>query len=120
MVTAPRLYGPLALTAERIGGHLMVKSPGIYALGLWDHGTFLIKQIGRSDEDLRAALQPHVGGPYREFKFSYAVSPRDAFEKECRLFHELVTLDDPTHPTAPKDTDVKCPGCGTVGRAGGD
>ena len=115
-MAVPRLFGPLALTAERIDGPLQANSPGVYALGSSVNGAFFVKRIGRSDEDLRAALKAHVGGPYEQFKFTYALSPRDAFEKECHLFHSLVGLDSPTHPTAPKDTDAICPGCASVWR----
>jgi len=110
-VTAPRLYGPLPLDPERIDDHLQANSPGVYALGFSVDGMFLIKQVGRSDEDLRSALKAHVGGPHSQFKFAYALSSRDAFEKQCQLFHALVILNDPIHPTAPAGTDLKCPGC---------
>lgn len=114
---APRLYGPLALTPERLDGKLQADSPGVYALGFTVDGSFVIRRIGRSDEDLRAALRAHLEGPYEQFKFAYAVSPRDAFEKECHLFHGLAGLDHPAHPSAPKGTDVICPGCATIWRA---
>ncbi len=110
-MTVPRLYGPLPLTEERIDRHLQANSPGVYALGHADAGTFVIRRVGRADEDLRSALKPHVGGSYKHFRFAYALSPRDAFEKECHLYHTLAGLDNPIHPTAPKDTDLKCPGC---------
>lgn len=116
----PRLFGPLALTAERIDGPLQADSPGVYALGSTVDGAFVIKRIGRSDEDLRAALKAHLGGPYEQFKFTYALAPRDAFEKECHLFHALSGLDHAAHPTAPKDTDAICPGCATLWRTGSE
>lgn len=118
-MTVPRLYGPLALTAENIDRHLQADSPGIYVLGNPVKGTFIVKRIGRSDQDLRSALKAHLRGPYLQFKFAYALSPGDAFLKECRVFHGLIVLDDLTHPTAPEGVDVKCPGC-AVSRAVAD
>lgn len=117
---APRLYGPFALSEERVYGRLQANSPGVFALGSTTAGTFAIQRIGRSDEDLRTALKAHLGGPYEQFKFTYALSPRDAFEKECQLFHGLAGLDVSDHPRAPKDTDVICPACATVWRAKSD
>lgn len=117
---SPRLYGPLPLTPDRIQKNVQSGSAGIFALGLTVDGTFLTKQIGRSDEDLRLALLPHVGGPYPHFKFAYAISARDAFEKECELFHSLVTLDVPIHPAPPEGTDLSCRGCRAASHAGHD
>lgn len=115
---SPRLYGPLPLSVDRIHTHVQANSPGVFALGLTVDETFLTKQIGRSDEDLQSALRPHVGGPYPQFKFSYAISARDAFERECELFHSLITLDVPIHPEPPKGMKLSCPSCSAVTRAG--
>jgi hypothetical protein len=47
-----------------------------------------VKYVGRSDSDLKARLLSHVSsGRYKEFKYSYATSPKAAFEKECQNFH---------------------------------
>ena len=109
-LTPPRLYGPLPLTAESIDKQIQAKSPGVYELGTVHKGIFVGKEVGRSDEDLRSALKAHFGGPYKQFRFRYAMSARDAFEKECHLYHSLPILDQP-HPQPPGGTDYKCPGC---------
>ncbi len=106
-----RLFGPFLLTAERIDSHLQANSPGVYGLGEKHDGNFVFKSVGRSDQDVRAALKQHVAGPYSWFKFCYALSPRDALEKECELYHSLVTLDNPAHPAAPKNSGFRCPYC---------
>lgn len=119
-MSIPRLFGPLPLTVQRIETQLQASSAGVYALGVPVRGTFYIKRIGRADEDLRAALKLHLGGPHRYFKFTYALSARDAYEKECRLFHGLITLENPIHPLPPEDTDLVCFGCSRALRAGSD
>jgi hypothetical protein len=108
----PRLFGPFKLTVDRLDKHLQASSPGIFALGEERHGVFTIKQIGRSDDDLRLALKSHIRGPHKYFKFSYAMSPEDAFAKECELYHSLIALDQPTHPAPPNSKDLKCARCG--------
>jgi len=44
--------------------------------------------------------------------FSYAESVKDAFEKECRDYHEFGgsdKLDNEEHPKCPDGMDWKCP-----------
>lgn len=110
-LTTSRLFGPLPLTAERIDLHLQASSPGVYALGEERDDVFVIRQMGRCDHDLRSTLKRHVGGRFSLFKFRYALSPLDAFGKECELFHSVVTLDDPVHPKPPEGTYVNCTRC---------
>lgn len=120
-MTAPRLFGPLPLAADRVEKHLQANSPGVYALGEIVNGTFVIRVIGRADEDLRIALKAFVSGSYKHFKFSYALSPRDAFAKECQLFHSLEVLHArQPHPTPPKGMDLRCWTCAYTERAGSD
>lgn len=68
----------------------------------------MIHQVGKCDHDMRSTLRCHVRGRFGLFKFRYALSPLDAFGKECELFHSVVTLDDPVHPTPPDGTQAKC------------
>lgn len=95
------------------------KAPGNYALGSLNNNKFTVKYVGRSDSDLGAELlnrvNTHVGKEYSHFKFSYAVNPKQAFEKECRNFHEFgetKKLDNKNHPDKPENTKYKCPICG--------
>lgn len=109
-MATPRLYGPLPLTVERVGRHLLESSPGVYALGKEQDGLFVIGEVGRSDHDLRSALTAQVGGRFSQFKFRYALSAEDAFRTECELYH-TVTLDHPIHPIAPAGTYLQCSAC---------
>ncbi|HEY1239868.1 MAG TPA: hypothetical protein VGF16_04885 [Bryobacteraceae bacterium] len=107
----PRLYGPFQLTQQAIDAHLQADSPGVYALGSIRNNLFIVSYIGRADADLKAGLKGHVPGPYPQFKFTYAVSARDAFLKECEIYHEYIGLDNRRHPCPPRETDLRCPRC---------
>ncbi|WP_256361369.1 hypothetical protein [Methylomonas koyamae] len=76
---------------------------------------FVVKYVGRAEEDLNVRLKQHVG-KYPKFKFSYAASPQAAFEKVCRNFHDFggtQKLGNTVHPKPPVHADWKCPCCGT-------
>ncbi len=88
---------------------------GNYALGVMNEKTnkFIVKYVGRSETDLNARLKQHVG-KYPKFKFSYARSAKEAFEKVCKNFHDFggsKKLVNSIHPTRPADVDWKCPCC---------
>lgn len=126
-------------------------SPGNYALGYLDDGTFVVFYVGRSDSDVNDCLHAWIGvdskftryGPsakaaygsrprrsrplgtptlfpvgvvvesgYTHFRFSYAVSAKAAFEKECCNYHDFggsQGLDNERHPTPSEGESWKCP-----------
>lgn len=110
-MTSPRLYGPFQLTERGIEAHLQAASPGVYALGHTRNNLFIVSYVGRADADLREGLKTHLPGPYQQFKFAYALSARDAFEKQCELYHEYIGLENKCHPCPPADTDLLCARC---------
>ncbi len=110
-MTSPKLYGPFKLTEQAIDAHLQADSPGVYALGYTRNNLFIVNYIGRADADLKADLRNHLPGPYEHFKFTYALSARDAFEKQCELYHEYAGLDNKYHPCPPHALDLRCPRC---------
>lgn len=73
------------------------------------HPTF----IGRSDTDLQEDLLSLLAKKkpwYSRFKFSYATTVKEAFEKECRDFHLAIgVIDNEKHPEPPTGTDFPCP-----------
>lgn len=91
-------------------------SAGNYALGYKNEkGTFIVCYVGRSDNDLNhrlcCQLQEH---PHKMFKYSYASSPKEAFEKECQNYHDFggsASLENEIHPDKPQNTNYKCPIC---------
>jgi hypothetical protein len=73
------------------------------------HPTF----IGRSDFDLQEELLTRLAKKkawHDRFKFSYAATVKEAFEKECRDFHQATrTLDNEKHPEPPTGANFPCP-----------
>jgi len=111
------MKGPYKLTAEKIDEVVTRTSQGNYALGYVRDNTFYVCYVGRSDTDISERLNQSVGkkpNQYTHFKFSYATSPKAAFEKECRNYHDFGganKLDNEYHPQRPDGTNWKCPVC---------
>jgi len=107
------MNGPFRLNNETIDAQVTRTSPGNYALGdKNERGTFLVDYVGRSDDDVNGRLKKWVGKTSEPlFKFSYATSPKAAFEKECRNYHDFSPPSNTDHPDRPKGSDWKCPVC---------
>jgi hypothetical protein len=109
------LSGPFNLTADGVSAAVKQKSPGAYALGKTENGAFAVHYVGRSDVDLAARLQQHVFKWYPHFKCGYLPSPKSAFEKECRLYHDFNPPDNDVHPARPSNSNWGCPVCNIFG-----
>jgi hypothetical protein len=109
------MKGPYQLTSKKIDDEVTQTSPGNYALGYTkDDGTFIVEYVGRSDSDVNDRLHDWVDSKYKKFKYSYASSPKAAFEKECKNYHdfgESEKLDNKSHPDRPSGSGWKCPEC---------
>jgi len=107
------LYGPHDLTELSINLNVGGIGPGAYALGyLNDAGNLVVQRVGRSDNDLSNRLHDYIG-QYRVFKFAFFNSAKDAFEKECQLYHDFMPEDNINHPDRPTATNYSCPVCGS-------
>lgn len=104
------LRGPYPLTRENINRNVTRTSAGAYALGPSEDGTFYVHYVGRADVDLAKRLADHIG-KYARFKFEYYDSPKAAFLKECRLYHDFNPRDNKVHPARPAGSGWKCPVC---------
>lgn len=111
------------LTYEEINNNIEDNRIGNYAFGyLNERGRFVVRYVGRSDTDLKTRIRHGVtdmeADPscrYERFKFSYAVSPQEAYEKECRNYHDFVgghSLLNVNHPAKPENHNGNCPVCG--------
>ena len=111
------MNGPYKLDIRTIETTVTRTSPGNYALGSQNEkGTFLVNYVGRSDHDVRSRLKSWVGTAKSPlFKFSYASSPKAAFEKECHNFHDFNLGNKQNHPDRPSGTNWKCPRCDIFG-----
>jgi hypothetical protein len=112
IIPSAGLSGPHVLDRETIAMVVSRKAAGTFALGRSEGQTFYIRYVGRSDEDVAAALRQHVGA-YPRFKFAYFGSPKAAFEKECQLYHDFgaAKLDNKLHPLRPSSGSCHCPRC---------
>ena len=113
------MNGPYVLTRTKVDEIVTRTSPGNYALGyVNDENVFIVQYVGRADSDVASRIKQHVGERYKRFKFSYASSPKAAFEKECKNYHdfgESQSLDNKIHPDRPAGTSWKCPYCDIFG-----
>ena len=112
------MKGPFLYDFEEMKNHVEEEKIGNYALGYKNNkGTFVVKYVGRSDTDLQRRLVEHIsdGEKYQYFKFSYADDAVEAFEKECRNYHdfgESRKLNNKRHPDRPDgQTNLTCPYC---------
>lgn len=109
------MYGPYRLTNDEIDNEVTRTSAGNYALGyLNEVKQFIVKYVGRADSDVKDRLKQHVKEKYKRFKYSYATSPKAAFEKECQNYHDFGgsnKLDNKIHPDRPNGSNWKCPYC---------
>lgn len=112
------MKGPFRYDTDEMKNQVAEERIGNYALGYKnDKGTFVVQYVGRSDTDLQRRLVDHVEAreKYEYFKFSYANDAVEAFEKECRNYHdfgESRKLRNERHPDRPDGhTDLTCPYC---------
>ena len=110
------MSGPYNLNEETV--ELLVENKiGNYALGYVDkNNTFIVRYVGRVDTaNLSKRIKDHIEeyDDCDKFKFSYAKTSKEAFEKECINFHDFGgmegSLHNSNHPDKPNNTNYKCP-----------
>jgi hypothetical protein len=109
------------LNNDKIDEQVEKNKLGVYGL---DRGSekdpFKVYYVGRADSCLNTRLKKHVGekygnSTYKWFKYEYANSVKEAYEKECQCYHHFGgkdKLDNDVHPKKPENTNLKCPVCG--------
>jgi hypothetical protein len=107
------LHGPHALTKDAIDKAVVGVGPGAYVLTREGATpSFIVNYAGRSDDDLNGRLQDWIGTKYTHFKFGFLPTPKDAFLKECNIFHDfggITKLDNKVHPARPANSKANCP-----------
>lgn len=106
------MKGPYVFNEQSIDNVITQTSPGNYALGYTnDENTFIVQYVGRADSNVNARLKQHIGEKYASFKFSYATSPKAAYEKECQNYHDFGgpkgKLKNKIHPGDPKGIIIR-------------
>jgi len=112
--------GPYLLMPDKIDETITPKIPGNFALGYISETDFIVRYVGRAEEDLNALLKDWV---FRKadclfFKFSYSKTAQESFEKECVNWHDFEgseNLKNEKHPEPQPDKGWKCPRCGIYG-----
>ncbi|WP_028863974.1 hypothetical protein [Psychromonas aquimarina] len=108
------MKGPFALNDATIDKIILKESAGNYALGQTnDKDVFIVSYVGRSDSDVKQRLKHWAKNSKRPmFKYSYATSPKTAFEKECKNYHDFdEPADNDIHPDKPDNSSWSCPVC---------
>jgi len=83
------MNGSYLYTLEKIDSIVTKESAGNYALGYETETSFIVKYVGRSDSDVATELKTYLSNGYKRFKYSYAASPKAAFEKECKNYDDF-------------------------------
>jgi hypothetical protein len=105
------LQGPFSLSFEVVDREVPRHVPGVYVVGYVDpDGWFRIENVGRSDDDLRGALDARIGTA-SHFKFLAMPTADQAFARECQIFHDFKPPGTRCHPEPPADSDRDCPRC---------
>ena len=116
------MLGPFVLTDAEVNKRVPENVMGNYAFGYIDKedGAFVVCYVGRSDSDLKKEIKQQMRTDRAKgcthFKYSIAKSVKEAFEKECRNYHDFggnTKLHNKNHPDKPDGTEYECPveGC---------
>lgn len=99
-----------ALTTSSVAETVTQPAPGIFILGQTIEGTFHVKYVGWDAEDIGAAIKFQVG-LFNRYKYEYALSAEEAFEKVCILYHMFLPARNKAHPEWHRGGAVECPMC---------
>ena len=82
----------------------------------WLTDEYLVRYVGRPDSDLKNEIKQQMRTDRAKgcthFMLSIAKSKKEAFEKECRNYHdfgESECLYNDIHPAKPVGTKYECP-----------
>lgn len=102
--------GPYPLTHSTIAAKVISGVPGMYILAPVLNNQAL--RVGRSDTNTNGRLKAYLGNySYGQFWFLYAQSPDEAYQMECKAYHELRPPHNIIHPDAPTGSFVTCHVC---------
>jgi hypothetical protein len=102
---------------KTIKDYVPSKGVGNYALGDKnpESGQFRPKYVGRSDTNLQQELIARLQekGHHKLFKFKIASNISEAFDTECRNYHDFEShLENEIHPASPAGMNLRCHVCG--------
>ena len=93
---------------EDVHSYVTQKSPGVYILS---RDGKIVAYVGRADVDIRSEIKQIAceGYGYTYCFFEYTSSLKEAYIKECEYYHKYLPPDNTHHPSAPTETDWRCP-----------
>ena len=112
------MQGLYALNNNEVRRRVEANRKGNYAFCAYkDDGLLYIFYVGRSDADLQAEIIARSADfpQLTHFMFSYALSAKAAYEKECKNYHDCggsINLLNKIHPDRPNGASYHCPVCG--------
>ena len=109
-----QLEGPYRLAFDEIDKKVGKQNSGVFALGYVAKRDFYINYVGRSDVDLRGRLLELIGSDVA-FKFKSTPTVKEAFLRECELFHLFQPYGNRVHPARPTLSGWSCPHCWMLG-----
>lgn len=98
--------------SDEIKSNVSSNKIGNYALGFENEKGFVPKYVGRSDSDVQGELLNYVDDKkhHKKFMFRYASTKKEAYEQECKNFHDFENqLENENHPDSPDGENLKCP-----------
>lgn len=106
------MSGPYPLDKATVD-RTVAQAKGVYALGKnVSQVSMTANYVGRSDVDLNERLKQWVDTrKYSSFMFKTVLTVKEAYERECELYHALSDLDNEVHPAQPAGTNYTCPVC---------
>ena len=116
------MLGPFALTDVEVNKRVPENVMGNYAFlqKKWLTSKYIVCYVGRSDTDLKKEIKQQMKTDRAKgcthFMHCIAKTKKEAFEKECRNYHDFGGsdyLNNDIHPATPAGTTYKCPveGC---------
>ena len=97
---------------EEVDNSVDWSSASVFVLGGVRKGAdgklrFQIKKVNHVDGDLGKELRKYIG-KYSGFRFKFFRSTRNAYDKECQIYHEFKPSKNIKHPTRPRNTKFLC------------
>ena len=99
-----------SLTTASVAETVTQTAAGVFILGQTIEGTFHVKYVGWDPEDVASALKFQVG-LFNRYKYEYAATADEAFEKICILYHMFLPARNKAHPEWHRGGGVECPMC---------
>ena len=107
------MEGPFDYDSELIDLRVHRGTVGTFALGNMNgRGGLEVGYVGRSETDLNVELKRHLPKTkFRYFKFRYASSAIEAFDRECKAYHDFHLEKKQPHPARLANIAIVCPVC---------